>query len=109
VGELYLELPEGEALRGEHLRRLPLDLIEAVANEDSGREVERAMGFPAVQLGVLASYFAQQSPRTDRPKGGTRADRHPVREHWIDEWFLAEFGHPGTMKPPRARARRRAA
>lgn len=96
--EVYVESPDGERLRGEHLRRLPLDVIEAWVNGAAWRErIEQRIADPSPQLGILASYYAASIGRVDETK----------RPHWVEAAFnsqmvdLAEYYPPAPRNRPR--------
>lgn len=94
--ELYIESTSGERLRGEHLRRLPLDLIEAVANENSGVDVEGGLGVPGPLLGIAASTFTMAT-------WGTRK-QEAYRPDWTADMHWSQL--PGSGVP---QARRQSA
>lgn len=91
--ELYIESTSGERLRGEHLRRLPLDLIEAEANHN-GVDVETQMGVPGPLLGIAASTFTMAT-------WGTRK-QEPYRPDWTADMHWSQLPDSGV---PRAKRR----
>jgi hypothetical protein len=86
VRELYVERSSGERVRAEHMRRLPLDVIEMIANEDDS--VADSAQHPGVPLGVLASHFA-----TAWGKPG----------HWAADAYWSQVKGSGVSPVKRAR------
>jgi hypothetical protein len=55
---MYIELPDGGQIRGEHLRKLPLDAIETYANNIAADYIRARLDHGSPPLGVLASNYA---------------------------------------------------
>lgn len=91
--DVFVESTEGTRLRGEHLRKLPLDVIEAVANEDDGADVESRMRHPGPLLGVAASHLATS--------WGTRQGE-PHRPDWTADMFWSQVEGSGVPRAKRA-------
>lgn len=101
-GEMYLEVPAGERIRGEHLRKLPLDRIEAFANafaNDHRELVEERMQAPGPDLSTLASYLMH---RWDMVRGRTGAiePADPAGERdWVQDAFWSQVPGSGVPHP----------
>jgi hypothetical protein len=92
VHELYIE--GGAPLTADMLRRLPLHLIETLAQEDSDRLAVRAK-IAGPDLGLLAAHYATS--------WGSQA------RHWVADSWRAQIRDSGVERPPRPRPRRRPA
>ncbi len=92
VHEMYIE--GGAPLTSEMLRRLPLHLIETLAQEDSERLAVSAQ-IAGPDLGLLASHYATT--------WGSQA------KHWVADSWRAQIKDSDVERPSRPRPRRRAA
>lgn len=85
--EVYVESPTGERLRGEHLRRLPLDVIEAEANGDGLEYLDHGISIGAPLLGTAASYFSTSPPNKST--------------HWAADMLRSQYPATGVPEAPR--------
>lgn len=91
IRELYLEAEDGP-IRGEHLRGLPLHVLEAICNEDRSDVLNR-LEVPGPDLSRAASYHATSWGRKV--------------EHWVADSWWAQVAGSGVPQAPRARKRPR--
>ncbi len=92
VHEMYIE--GGAPLTSEMLRRLPLHLIETMAQEDS-EHLARSVRFVGPDLGLLASHYA--------------TTWGPQAKHWVADSWRAQFKDSDVERPSRPCPRPRAA
>lgn len=98
--EIYIETADGERLRGEHLRRVPLDEIESFANVH--REIiEERLGVPGPDLSTLASHLMNRYDLMHTPGGPqpTGPRQNPEERDWIHDAFWAQISGSGVPRP----------
>lgn len=94
--EIYIESASGERLRGEHLRRFPLDVAEAYANGTAAEAIRARLETPAPQLGVLASYYAARLGNASNIATG----KPP---HWVQHALWSQVEEWQNESPPAPR------
>lgn len=94
--EVFIESTDGSRIRGEHLRKLPLDVIEAVANEDDGADVESGMRHPGPLLGIAASHMSTP--------WGEWQGREFNRPNWATDMLGSQINDSGVPRAKRGLA-----